>query len=398
MKHIAIFGFGRSGQSAFSLLTRLGCSPVIIDKAPPSTLSYPFLHEETADLSPFDTVILSPGIPLSHPRLQHVPKENILSEIELVFRLFPEKTYIGITGTNGKTTVTNMLTHALNASGTPSIACGNIGLPLSSVVEHHTCFVVELSSFQLETTTTQALKGAILLRITQDHLDRYSSIKEYAEAKTKILDLLQPKETAKLSHSANQKWLQQTAQHPPQFFHPKKGYDNEEAVLAFLELLGHPRCRTEKALATFIQSPHRLEHLGTVEGVSYINDSKATNIDSVVYALKKLKGPLILLMGGRHKGDALHRLYPHLKQKVRHILLFGEAAPYLHEKLSDKTSLLVTKTLQEAFIEAQRLALPQDTLLLSPGCSSLDQFKHYEERGNLFRDLVRACVFFASTK
>lgn len=376
MKKVAIIGMGISGESAHALLKKKYETVCFDQKLGNDHLPY--------DFTGFEFAVLSPGIPSTHQLVQCLEKQGIpiISEIELAFRYLQGRTIIGITGTNGKTTVTQMIAHCLNFLGIKAHAVGNVGRPLTDAIDEEGVLVVELSSFQLERTFTPALDIAILLRIAPDHLDRYASFKEYADAKARIATLIKPNGHLIVNRDV-------TKLYPYLPFEQVVGFKNEEAVLAALKYFDKTALEINQALATFRTAPHRIEWVKEINGVNFYNDSKATNVDSVLYALKSMRGPIYLIAGGKHKGSPYTPLRPYLEEKVEKMFLIGEAAEQMAQELHSSVSIHVSEYLDKAIEQAFKEAPPGSSILLSPGCSSYDQFKNYEERGNHFKQLVQ---------
>jgi UDP-N-acetylmuramoylalanine-D-glutamate ligase len=389
MGKVAIIGMGKSGLSAAALLKKRGYEIVCFDQKSGGDI---LPDDQPYDFSNFEFAVLSPGVPHTNLLVQLLERSGIeiISEIELAFRSIKNRTVIGITGTNGKTSVTQMITHSLNFLGIKAHAVGNVGRPLTDALEEDSVLVVELSSFQLERTSTPALDVAVLLRVVPDHLDRYATFVDYAEAKKRIASLIKP-EALLVAHS-------QTLKIFPELVAGKTigrsdSSENEQAVIAALSHFGKTALQVKEALATFKAPPHRMEWIKEVNGVNFYNDSKATNVDSVLYALKSMRGPIYLIAGGKHKGSPYTPWRPFLKEKVEKVYLIGESARQMAEELHGSVSLHVSEYLEKAIKQAMSDAKPGSVILLSPGCSSYDQFKNYEERGNRFKQLVDEITF-----
>lgn len=305
-----------------------------------------------------DIVVISPGYPLSHPVAVEGRRSGaeIIGEMELGMR-YVQNRCLAITGTNGKTTSTLLTTHVLNVTGTKAKAVGNIGIPLCSYLldpDPSEVLVVEVSSFQIETMKTPIFAAGGITNITPDHLDRYGSYAEYVAMKHR------------LSHFV-------------------KGPFYQGDDLPFY-LSGLSRTCFDEASQTFVRPPHRIEHIKTVDGISFYNDSKGTNVDAVCFAVKALPQPLILIVGGRDKGASYEVWNPLFENKVKRVLAIGEAAEKIQREL--KMDVEIVGTLENAFKRSLEYAREGDAVLLSPGCSSFDQFKNYEERGQVFKRLV----------
>ena len=302
-----------------------------------------------------DLVVASPGVPPSHPLYQRAREEGIeiVGEAELAFRTI-KNPMIGVTGSNGKSTMVMRLVHSLQKGGKKARALGNIGVPLlSAVLEEGEIVVAELSSFQLETMTTRALDVAMILNITPNHLDRHGTMEVYQNVKYRIKDLL------------------------------KEGGIFVETIEEALARFGVPL--NDEG---FSPLPHRLEFVGEVRGVRCYNDSKATTVDAVLYGVRQIGNNVILLVGGRHKGGSFASWNEGFLGRVKQIILFGEAKELMAKELYSIPVILV-ETLEEAMEKGLQVAKQGDTMLLSPGCASYDQFRDFEERGDRFREGVR---------
>ena len=350
----------------------------------------------------------------------------VWSEVELACR-FLKGTLIGVTGTNGKTTTTTLIGEMMAESRRPHVVAGNIGVPLLEKVEdatEETVWVVELSSFQLETTRTLHCRVAVVLNVTPDHLDRHPSFEDYWQAKRRIL--LNQDETdfavfnrdepnsrrmadgagarafffSRLKRCAGafsrdgQIWIQLDDEPHRVMKRGQvrlKGEHNLENVLAAAAasfLVGVDPGAIARACRSFAGVEHRLEWIRDLEGVSFYNDSKATNVESASKAMEALEQPLVAIMGGTNKGSDFRVLRPLVKRKVRHLVLLGEAKDSLLEGLRGTAPVSEASGLEEAVRQAFVEALPGDAVLLAPACASFDMFRNYEERGRAFKELV----------
>ncbi len=376
----------------------------------------------------YQRVVISPGVPHDLPWLNEARERGIevMGEMELAFREV-ETPIIAVTGTNGKTTTTALIAHILNANGITAWTGGNIGDPLSHfAVEGRRAewIVLEVSSFQLETVKTFHPKVAMILNLAEDHLDRYPSMSQYAGAKANILNNLGSDDlvVANADDPAVMEMVQK-AKARLATFGAAKGVPTptialgEEKVLLEGEELCHlegldlqarlnmpnimaailatgfvgvePR-RALEAARGFQWQPHRTQVILNARGVTFVDDSKATNPSAVKHALSLLEGPMLLLLGGRNKGFRFNSLRPLIRERVRRVLLFGEAAGEIAQDLEGcEAGISRHDTMEEAVKCAVEEARPGDTVLLSPGCASFDQFKSYAHRGEVFRKLVR---------
>lgn len=397
---ILVIGYGVSGKAATAFLRSKGHQVVPVDQKGGEGV---FIDSPQFSLDGFHQVILSPGVPQTHPLVQKALAEKIevIGEIEMAFRWLPNRSF-GITGSNGKTTTVLLTAHILQQAGRKARALGNVGEPLSGYLLHcdpEEILIVELSSFQLETLHTKGLEAAIVLNITPNHLDRYSSMLEYAKAKALIQNCV--KENTYVS-------TQVLADFGDLF----QGRENFEKEIASINSLSYThlempskqsvqaayllckRCGVTdpvflEGLKTFKKPPHRIEWVAEINGVAYYNDSKSSNVDSVIHAVGRLSGPLVLIVGGVHKGSSYRPWIEKFAGKVRSIIAYGKAAPIIECELSSHFSVKVIDRFADAVNWAKKEAKQQETVLLSPGCSSYDQFQNYEQRGESFKRLVR---------
>lgn len=416
MKKVLVLGLGISGKSVVQYLLQKKVTVIGVDKEEKniSDLGIAFFNENDKNihhlLQEIDTLIKSPGIPWNHPLVEQAKEKNIeiLSEMEIAFQALREKKsrVFGITGSNGKTTTTALTTHILNCAGKKAIACGNIGQPLLSQIDQNAdIFVVELSSYQIETLKCPILDKALILNITPNHLERYSSFEAYAKAKLHIESLLKPNGQFFVQEKVYENFKKDIS--APLFF-PKlqidetiagifplryrdgnfsHEYENFQAAFALCkEIL------TEKqfweAATTFVKPPHRLEFVRKWKGVTFINDSKATSVDAVIKGINSIPGNLLLIAGGIDKGSSYKVWGDLFKDKVRKVLLIGRAQDKIYEELSSLLDVEKVGTLQDAVKRACVYAKEGETVLLSPGCSSYDQFQNFEQRGDFFKNLV----------
>ncbi|MGE5544181.1 MAG: UDP-N-acetylmuramoyl-L-alanine--D-glutamate ligase [Bacillota bacterium] len=442
-KRVLVAGMARSGLAATRLLVRRGAKVTIYDRKTPEEM-----ESEISSIPPgvktvlgqhqklvtgvFDLVVTSPGIPLDNPLLAHCIEDGIpvISEIELAFRLKPPGLqFLAITGTNGKTTTTALVADILHKSGIPSAAAGNIGLPLTQVIEEldRGMVAVECSSFQLETITHFHPAASGVLNITPDHLDRHHTMENYAAIKSRIFMNQTPDEYTILNHE--DPWI---AGFSPRckacFFSTdrvlKQGVWIEDGmIIASLEGEREPICELsevrlrgrhnlenvlcavgitravrippeaiKRALVSFKGVRHRLQEVKTVNGVLYVNDSKGTNPDSTIKALEAFTEPVILIAGGRNKGSDFRKLAELITQKVKALVLLGEARSIIRQTVEDRgfKDIVEVESIEEAVSAAHSMAQPGEVVLLSPACASWDMFKDYEERGDLFCSAVMA--------
>ena len=382
-------------------------------------------------LSRVDLIVPSPGVAPFHPLLAEGARRNMLivSELELASG-YVKKPIIAITGTNGKTTTTTLLGEILARCGKRAFVGGNIGTPLISHVsgsqEEEDFVVLEVSSFQLQWVKDFHPFIAMLLNVSCDHLDYHASLEEYRAVKERIFarqgrgdlavlngDDPQSVDRAERLPAEHVVFFSSSSQLGEGIFvdgpflryrfagrdeiYPVgairlRGAHNLENIMAAVvaaRMCGCPAEGITETLDTFTGIAHRIESAGTADGVAYYDDSKGTNVDAVYRALQSFDGPVVLLLGGRYKGGDFTVLETLLRERVKAVIVFGEAAGQIETMIGGTVETERAGTLREAVGLARRVAAPGDTVLLSPGCSSFDEFKNYEERGSVFKDLVR---------
>jgi UDP-N-acetylmuramoylalanine--D-glutamate ligase len=433
-QNVAVLGAGLSGTAAALLLKAEGAEVTVLDSAEEKKLlksTLDNLREQgvhvmagpaaEADATAYDFVVLSPGIDPLSPLAQNFSdrKIEIIGELELGWRSC-ELPVIAVTGTNGKTTTTELLAQMLNACGQRTIACGNIGKPLCEVVRRQKDFdvlTVEVSSFQLETIQTFRPTVALWLNFAPDHLDRYRSVWEYREAKLRIFENQTAEDIAVINAVENLRNLRArritfSAYVDRADFRLVEGsivYENEVVLrLADTKLRGSHNIENLMAtlaagrarglsfaqmvppLSTYQPRPHRCEFVRTVAGVEYVNDSKATNLDAVEKALAAQTKPVVLIAGGKDKGFNFEPLRPLVQEKVKSVVLIGEMAQRIARDWEGAVTCEMASSLADAVEHAHAAARPGDVVLFSPGTSSFDMFKSYADRGDQFRTLVHA--------
>ncbi len=377
-------------------------------------------------LAQADCVVVSPGVPLTGPFFVQARAQGleIVGDVELFARATPGRV-VGITGTNGKSTVTTLVARMATRAGLRARAGGNLGPPALELLDGGDAdlFVLELSSYQLETTYTLELVAATVLNVTPDHLDRYADMAAYAEAKSRIFarcgtavinldDPLvaqmpradQPRLSFSLrarvaadfslQKSDTQWWLTRRGE----FLLPANamrigGLHNAANALAALALgdaLDLPMAAMLEELREFPGLPHRAEWVADVAGVRYVNDSKGTNVGATLAAVEGFEGPLVLIAGGDGKNQDFAPLREAFRGKVRHAVLIGRDAALIAQALDGVCSIEHCASLEDAVIACARQAQPGDTVLLSPACASLDMFRDYSHRGAVFAAAVRS--------
>ena len=433
-------GMARSGLAAAKLIKNHGGMPFVSDNAPRDRLT-PAINELNALniafetdhhsidlLSKQDMIVLSPGIAIHDPIIKKLLGDgtDVISELELAAQLLPCP-MIAVTGTNGKTTTVALIGHTLTCAGISNEIAGNIGNPLSSVVDklHQNAWaVVEVSSFQLEAAPTFRPKIAAILNVTPDHLDRHGTFESYVELKCNIFlhqetdDILIYNSgdpvVAKAITGANSKLLDfafdsdtfVTVKHGQVLLREADKYvpvldtkdiqipgsHNIENVLAAVACT-YSVCVSIDAIRQGVKSfpgvEHRLETVGSFQGITWINDSKATNVQAGIIALNAISPPIILLAGGRAKSEDYSRVIPYFTDRVRLVIAFGEAGSMLKTTWQSNVEILRADDLQEAVEMAANQARAGDTVLLSPMGTSFDQFRDFEERGHCYKQWVK---------
>lgn len=392
MKKALVIGYGISGKAAEKLLQNSGYQVVIYDDK---------LSDEVANLEGIELAILSPGIAQTHPvcKLLLAKKIRLLGEVQFALQNAQNRS-IAITGTNGKTTVTEMTAHLLKDK--KAKALGNIGEPLSSYFlkpDPEEILVIELSSYQLETLDGPLFDSAVVLNITPDHLERYKTMENYAKAKLRLQKCMK-KGAPFYLHPAILEQYSAFINGPVAALPLEKEillreifpfkHDRENALSAYALCIpfGLSFDAFIEKIKSYPKQPHRIEFVRDLDGVLFYNDSKGTNIDAVVKAVEAMKGEVILIAGGVDKGGGYEVWKKTLSTKVAHLITLGESAALIEEAMKDCCNFTRVKTLQEAVLLAKSLAKPGQSVLLSPGCASFDMFKDYKERGELFKQYV----------
>ena len=412
-KAYGVFGLARSGVATVAALTASGAVTRNWDDGAAARAAFTgaLTDLNSADLAGLDAVIVSPGVPHSAPIFARAAAAGVpvIGDIELFAQArasLPPHRVVGITGTNGKSTVTSLIHHLLTSAGRPATQGGNIGLPIlaQDALPETGVYVLELSSFQLDLTRSLACDIAILLNITPDHIDRHGSLAAYAAAKARLFTMQAPGAHAIVGALAEADFgVVDGAPDPLVTFiedvdaGDQSGWpalqgphnlQNARAAVAACTALGLGDDEIRAGLASFRALPHRMERIGSKAGVLFVNDSKATNPESSAPALAAFPRTH-WIAGGRAKVADLDAALPYLDNCVAAYLI-GEAAPAFASILSPHMPVTLAGTLARAVAAAAAAAQPGDTVLLSPACSSYDQFKDFEVRGQAFRDLVEA--------
>ncbi|MBI3091141.1 MAG: UDP-N-acetylmuramoyl-L-alanine--D-glutamate ligase [Candidatus Tectomicrobia bacterium] len=446
-KRVTVVGCGRSGVAAAHLLVARGAQVTVTDEQPAAALRAPEVRLPAAvrrrfggfrqeDFLTAQQLIVSPGVAYDHPLLARARAAGVRtrSELELAFTQMPppgQRRLVAITGTNGKTTVTSWIGTLLEAAGMETRVCGNIGHAFSAAVLEPPAerYVVEVSSFQLEGIERFRPAIGVLLNITPDHLDRHGSLERYRDLKLRLAEQQQPDDAlivnlddpqlagaeppgqARRYATSRRAPVEQGAfvRHglivlrlrgeervlgPRSLLRLTAVHDEENLLAALLAaaLAGAPLDALAAAVPNLTRRPHRLELLGEIEGAPVFNDSKATNIGAVQKALENFAPGVILLLGGQNKGLDFSPLADAVAEKVALLVLFGGARRVLATALRGTTAMVEAATLAEAVEVSLAHAAPGRVILLSPGCTSFDEFANYEERGERFKTLVREAM------
>jgi UDP-N-acetylmuramoylalanine--D-glutamate ligase len=438
---VAVLGLGISGMAAMRYLHRAGCKVLVSDFRQVDQLTaeekqaisqysagIEFGGHSDEFLAQAELIFKSPGIPRQLEVLQQRAQAGvpIMGELALAAPVLQCKV-VAITGTNGKTTVTTLIGELLEAAGQKVGVCGNIGRPLLDCLssgEEMDVAVVEVSSFQLEDAGSFRPDVGVILNITPDHLDRHASIEEYIQAKAKLFSNQHEADIAVICGDdlICLELAQQFIEIKPLLFgHLRENdayicdsdiylrwrgqlekYDlssspldnhigrlNSAAAIMAARACGCEQPVIEEALRSFKPLPHRMELVDVIQGVRYCNDSKATNTGAVISALRQAKGNIVLIAGGKDKGDDYRLLRAVVGEKVKKIILIGEAAEQIYEHLHDLVPTEFADSLEQAVFMARDEAVYGDTVLLSPACASFDMFDSYGHRGQIFRESVQ---------
>ena len=442
-KRVLVVGLGRSGVASAFFLQEHGAKVTVSD-----TKSEAQLQSEVAALldrgvsieagrhgertfRDQDLIVVSPGVPSDQPQLQHARTLGIpvIGEVELAFRFLQGKV-LAITGSNGKTTTTSLVGEILSKAGRKTLVGGNIGTPVISLAGKTTpdsLVVLEISSFQLETIEQFCPWIAAILNITPDHLDRHHTFEAYVAAKARTFENQRPSDFGILNAddpacvglkdkvkgslfwfrrkhavengaflSGDQVLFRRDGRDEPILSRNDiqlKGSHNLENVLAAVTITTLAGCSPEqirKAVTEFSAVEHRLELVTSINGVTFYNDSKATNVDATVKALESFSGNIHIILGGKDKGSDYTVLAPLLRERVKRAYLIGAAAQKIASQIQGAAPLLHSGTLDRAVRQAFEAATPGDVVVLAPACASFDQFENYEQRGRVFKELVHS--------
>ena len=431
-KKIAVLGAGRSGVAAAALACHLGGEVTLYDAGEISSAvqqrlgGVAFCSQvtvETGKLVSADIVVVSPGIDTYGDFVRAFVQnaQELIGEVELASRVYRGK-IVAITGTNGKTTTTEIVQHVLSSAGVSCVACGNYGVPLAEVVMSENvpeAIALELSSFQLETTQTLTPDVIIWLNFSEDHLDRYPDLASYKQAKLRIFGQVS-EETLIVVRSGEQigehlgkrvefssesgsckKGAEWRIEATTLLHHGQPAFDlsesrlrglhNAENAMAAAAACGHLGVEQEviwQAMKSYQPPRHRCEFVRQIRGVDYVNDSKATNLHALASAIRAFRQPLRLIIGGKQKGLDYQDILTTITPKIKAIYVFGEIAGQLEQLFSAVVPTTAVENVQDALLLARESAVAGDLVLFSPGTSSFDQYSGYEARGDHFCELV----------
>lgn len=441
-KRVLVVGLATTGVPLAKFLKNKGADVVVTDVKTPEEI-VPYLdqlrdldikfelggHEvETFERS--DLILVSPGVPLDIMPLREARKNSIeiISEVELAFR-FINTPIIAVTGTNGKTTTTTLIGQILKTAGYKVHVGGNIGSPLIDYAlsdQGKDYVVAEISSFQLDAISMFRPKVALLLNITEDHLDRYQGFMDYVHSKSRIFMNQTPEDIAVLNkddplvlkaaetvsgkkiYFSSHERLSEGAYINGGYIVFKNGHGGQEAfdlttfkvkgvhnienIMGAILTAKTLSCSYKpilEVLSEFKGLEHRLEFVRTLNEITFYNDSKGTNVGSVIKSLESFTKPVILIAGGRDKGGDFSPLRKLVKEGVKMLILLGEAKEKIAESLKNTAPILMVQSMEEAVTAAYKTAKPGDIVLLSPACSSFDMYRDYQERGTVFKEIVR---------
>ncbi|MBF0491921.1 MAG: UDP-N-acetylmuramoyl-L-alanine--D-glutamate ligase [Deltaproteobacteria bacterium] len=437
-KTILVLGLGATGLAVCEFVSKRGAVVIGVDDSPLERLSekaqsffsnhlFSNTEDETLLENKIDLIITSPGVPLFHPLLSEAKERKIPITGELEFAShFTSAPVIAVTGTNGKSTTTELVGAMLKNAGKQVMVGGNLGEPWLSLIQKNDqpdFFVLEVSSFQLETVEHFHAHIAALLNITDDHFERHQHMRGYIDAKARIclnqnetdffvynsgdihvLEMLESVQAKTIPFSSTQKvegvyWKSESvicSRERGSYYDLSKAtleglhnIENMMAAIAMAELAGVPASLIQKTLENFKALPHRLEWVREVQGVNYYDDSKGTNVGAVAMSVASFDKPVILILGGKDKGGDYGILKGLLRNKVKALVLIGEAKEIIRACFEGLLPILDATSMEDAVYTCSSLAAKDDVVLLSPACSSFDMFKDYKHRGDEFQKWVK---------
>ncbi|MCS7298993.1 MAG: UDP-N-acetylmuramoyl-L-alanine--D-glutamate ligase [Spirochaetia bacterium] len=446
MKNFLILGFThRTGFNTAKFLSENGCNVYISDKVRDEEKErliqelrvsakgevHNLLGSEDVKLDDIEIIISSPGVPLTNPIIQKANKMGIevIGDIELFYRLKPNIRYVAITGTDGKTTTTNITYRVLSAYHKNTFIGGNVGIPIFSLYDENIqTLVLEISSFQIDTTKHFRPQVGAITNIAKDHLDRYASFEDYINSKFSLFKNSTSSDVSIVNKSLTKYGQYNTLKTMKVLFSAYVGREGRSEREVYLEgsyicidgkrlidtsrikligrhnvenimvsvaigvELGVPVEVMEEVIYSFSPLPHRMEFVREIDDVRYINDSKSTTINSMVSAVRSLDNPIILIVGGLDKGMDFGDAVDVIKEKVKFVIAIGSTKDVIEEKLkkSGYQNIYKSQTLEEAVYKAREVAKRGDVVLFSPAYASFDMFKNYEDRGDKFKGIVNS--------
>ncbi|RDY25729.1 UDP-N-acetylmuramoyl-L-alanine--D-glutamate ligase [Romboutsia weinsteinii] len=443
-KNVLLIGLAKTGVSTIKYLNKLGANIVVNDMKDESKLQdilkelndlknveY-ILGHHPENIDEIDMTVVSPGVPLDLPFILKLKEKNIelIGEVELAYRLSKNPIFVGITGTNGKTTTTSLVGEIFKQASKDTYIVGNIGNPVIDTVDltnEDSVLITELSSFQLESIDTFKPKVSAVLNVTEDHMNRHHTMENYIEAKSRVFmnqnsddvtilnydDLevrnLAEKSKAKIIYFSRKEkidggvYLDDNANivididenimllNKNELSLPgDHNLENAMAAVAISYVLNIDLDIIRKVLKTFGGVEHRQEFVRSINNVMFVNDSKGTNPDSTIKAIQSYNNPIILIAGGMDKQSSFDELLEIAKSNVKSLVLLGETASIIEKCAKDKgfESIYIVKDMKEAVATSYEIAQSEDVVLLSPACASWDMYKSFEVRGNDFKDNV----------
>ncbi|MCM8796008.1 MAG: UDP-N-acetylmuramoyl-L-alanine--D-glutamate ligase [Candidatus Omnitrophica bacterium] len=405
-KKVTVVGLGRSGLACANLLYDLGAMVFVTDrcdnkitrenirKLKSEKISFELGRHSENFIKGRDLVVVSPGVPDDALPVVWAKNYNIpvISEIELG-GILCSGTIIAITGTNGKTTVTTLIARILETAGKKVFLLGNIGNPFCGEVariKENDFVCLEVSSFQLSHTQSFKPKIAVILNFSCNHLDRHSSLKAYLNAKKRIFMNQDSSDYLVLNFDDKEvRRLAEEAKANIVYFSRSDNLNpNEQAALSVVSILGIDRALAISVFKEFKGLEHRLEYVMEIKGIKFINDSKCTTIDSTIWAFQNVSGKVVLIAGGKDKGNDYSLILPFIRQKVKAMVLIGESKEKIKTAFAGILPIKEANSLEDAVEQAYALASSGDSVLLSPMCASFDMFDNYEERGRVFKKAV----------
>lgn len=400
---VLVVGLGKSGIATCELLRRLGDEVIATDSAPAPEAVARMRHlgvSVTDGFADADLTVISPGVPADLTELQ---SRNVIGDLELA-SLHMQGPILGITGSNGKTTTTALTGHILTHAGIANQVGGNIGVAPAAMVatsRPDQWNVLEISSFQLETTRDFRPDIGVCLNVTPNHLDRHHTFEGYAAAKSRMF-VNQGEADAKVLNAKDETcrgyasvgvgkvyWFNEGPLLYSTTLRGRHNQENIDAAYVATKIAGALPASILEAVATFPGVAHRLEFVRELDGVRFYNDSKATSVDATLKAIAALDEPLWIILGGKDKGSDYRPLVPALRGRARRVLLVGAAAEKIASHVGADLPVEHCGTIEAAVVQANREAARGDAILLAPACASFDQFRSFEHRGEVFREIVR---------